>query len=97
MTTVAIDSNLLNELFDNQKNLDAIFNDDFFLDGPMIAGDSASESSTLEDDLNFNSSIDISPNPVNKSFLRDNRLIFSLLVPVILEVAAIVYGISYFL
>ncbi len=97
MTTVAIDSNLLNELFDNQKNLDAIFNDDFFFDAPMITGDSISESSTLEDELDFNSSKDISSNSVNKSFLRDRRLIVTLLVPVILEIAAIAYGISYFM
>jgi len=96
MATAAIDANMLNELFDNQKNLDDIFNDDFFLDGPMITGDVSSETSILKEELEFNSNKDMSFNSVNKYFLKDRRLIITLLVPVILEVAAIFFCISYF-
>lgn len=96
MTTVAIDSDMLSELFDNQKNLDDIFNDDFFLNGPMITGDNVSETSTLKDDIDILYNNDMSSNFENKHFLQNNRRIFNLLAPVILEVTVIAYCISYF-
>jgi hypothetical protein len=96
MATVAIDIDILNELFDNQKNLDDILNDDFFLESSILVEDQASETSDLKDDLDIQFNKDISFNSESKYFLQGSRRIFRLLVPVILEVAVIFYCVSYF-
>ena len=93
MATAAIDLDMLNELFDNQKNLDDILNEDFFLDSSILVDDEESETSTLKD-IQFNK--DMLSNSENKYFLQDGRRIIKLLVPVILEIAIISYGITYF-
>jgi len=96
MATAAIDLDMLNELFDNQKNLDDILNEDFFLDSSIVVDDQASETSTFNDNLEFQFNNDISSISENKYFLQDARRIIGLLVPVILEVAVISYCIVYF-
>ncbi len=92
MATVAIDLDMLNELFVNQKNLDDIFNDDFFLDSSMSIEDHSSETSTSKDYLDIQFNKHMSSNSENTYY----RYIIKLIVPVILEVTAISYGIMYF-
>lgn len=92
MSTTAIDIDMLNELFDNQKNLDDIFNEDFFLDSSMTITDDTHETSTPEE--NFDE--DVSSNPKSKYLSQGSQRMVNLLVPIILEVAVISYCIMYF-
>jgi len=96
MTTVAIDIEMLNELFDKQKNLDDILNEDFFLDSSILPDDQASETSALKDNLNTELNKDMSSDSENKYFFQNSPRIIRLLVPILLEVAAISYCITYF-
>ncbi len=94
MSTNTIDLDQLNALFENQKRLDAafdsIFDDDSFL-SELKTLDTAqpskvkSRSATLKEDR-FNDNMADSG---SWSILR-------ILIPVALEIVAIIYGISYF-
>lgn len=95
MTTAAIDVDMLNQLFDNQKNLDDIFNEDFLFD-PIITDDYESESSDQEDDLDIYSYKDMRSNSMNKPITLDYRRAINLFLPIILEVAIIASCIKYF-
>ena len=75
MATAAIDLDMLNELFDNQKNLDDILNEDFFLDSSILVDDEESETSTLKDNLDIQFNKDMLSNSENKYFLQDGRRI----------------------
>lgn len=96
MGTTAIDIDMLNELFDNQKNLDDIFNEDFFLDSSMTITGDTHDTSTPEESFDINFNENVSSNPKNKYLSHGNQRIVNLLVPVILEVAVISYCIMYF-
>lgn len=96
MGTTAIDIDMLNELFDNQKNLDDIFNEDFFLDSSMTITGDTHDTSTPEESFDINFNENVSSNPKNKYLSQGNQRIVNLLVPVILEVAVISYCIMYF-
>jgi hypothetical protein len=96
MGTVAIDIDMLNELFDKQKNLDDILNEDFFLDSSILIDDKASETIPLKDNLDIEFNKEMSSGSENKYFFQNSPRIIRLIVPIILEVAVISYCITYF-
>jgi hypothetical protein len=89
MTTAAIDTDLLNELFDQQKKLDDIFNsmfdDDFFLDEKP----SKSNQQQTNKNLSFNTT--------NNSLVQKNHGIAHTIIPVVIEIAIISYCIINFI
>ncbi len=95
MATTAIDLDMLNELFDKQKSLDDIFNEDFFLEGSMLFDDQVSETSNMQESQDFLSNDDLSFNTENKFILQKSRSVIYFIVPLIMEVAVISYGIFY--
>ncbi len=82
MTAAAIDVNILNDLFDNQKKLDDVF-DSLFDDDSFITLD---ESTPIIE--SYSSFDDIVP--------QKSRSLTSLVIPIALEIVAIYYGILYF-
>ena len=96
MTSVAIDVNMLNELFDNQKNLDDIFNDDFIFDSLSFVDEYESETDIVSDDLETHFNKDTSSNSEKKYFLQNYKRAFSVYMPVVLEIVVISYCIAYF-
>ena len=104
MTTVAVDLDVLNELFDNQKKLDDVF--DSMFDEDPFSGSSTSFSDHAEPgastqkggqgSVSFDPNEDLPYYSDDKLFEQKNRSIFSLVAPVAVEVAAIYYGFSYF-
>jgi len=100
MTADAIDLDMLDKLFDNQKNLDNIFSS-IFDDEPVSASSQPSDEpifdgGSWENDQGFhfdeNASFD-----TDETYVREKRNIAYSIVPVVLEIVAIYYGISYFL
>ncbi len=89
MTTAAIDVDLLNELFDNQKKLDDVFNsmfdDDFFLD----------EKPPKSNQQQINKSLLL--NTANDSLIKEPHGIAHVIIPVVIEVAVISYCIINFI
>ncbi len=96
MTSVAIDVNMLNELFDNQKNLDDIFNDDFIFDSSSFIDEYAYETDIISDDVENHLNKDTSSNSEQKYFLQNYRRAISVYMPVVLEIVVISYCIAYF-
>ena len=102
MATVAVDLDLLNELFDNQKKLDNVL-DSMFDEAPLLSSsksvsDHAPEVSAQkggQDLVGFNSNEDMSFNFEDESVDQNNRKIIYY-VAVAAEVSAIAYGLSYF-
>ena len=100
MTAEAIDLNMLNKLFDNQKNLDdvfsSIFDDDPNIYSPQPSDEPIFDGGSWENDQDFhfneNASFD-----TDETYVREKRNIAYSIVPVVLEIVAIYYGISYFL
>lgn len=92
MAGSAIDLDMLDELLDNQKRLDDIFNDDFFLDSSF----EAYEETPIEDIFNTDSENDMPSNAEKKNFIQDSRHIFNLVAPLVLEIAVISYFVVYF-
>ena len=97
MTTVAIDSDTLNILFDNQKKLDDIF-DSMFDEDLLISSstsfndkavDNAQNKNHCSEDLSFNSDDD-------ELFVKKRRSVISLVTPVVMEIALIYYAIMLF-
>jgi len=91
MTTAAIDINTLNDLFDNQQKLDdvfdSIFDEDPFLDS---SPSNASQNSYAVDNdyAYFNDKVD------NQTTTQSTM---QLIMPVVLEIAVLYYGIAYLL
>lgn len=94
MAGSAIDLDMLNELLDNQKQLDDIFSDDFFLDNSLSF--EAYEETPIEDIFKTDSENDMPSNTDKKNFIQDSRHIFNLVAPLVLEISVISYFIVYF-
>lgn len=92
MTTAAIDVDLLNELFDNQKKLDDVFNsmfdDDSFLSSPASAKSSSRQAKQYDEDFSLSAQNSLGANKTNN--------ITHVVLPVALEIAIISYCIMYF-
>lgn len=101
MTTVSIDVDVLDNLFENQKKLDDIFDsmfdDDFSASSSISLNnkptankrESTSHTDMYSDDF-WATSTDDNTNVQQKTNLA------SFLIPMVLEIAAIYYGIVYF-
>ncbi len=94
MTTAAIDIDTLNNLFDNQKKLDDIFNSMFDNDDTLIDSSVSHKAQTVE--LNAQVYDEITLNFDNDLYEPQKRNIVYLIFPVVLEIAALYYGIAYF-
>ena len=95
MTVATIDLDTLNNLFDNQKKLDDMFD-------LMFDEDPLSNSSTSFNDKAFGNAQNISYNREELSFnpeddfVQKKRSAIGFVMPVVMEIAAIYYGIFYF-
>ena len=92
MTTAAIDLNTLNELLDNQKKLDAVFNsifdDDSFLDSTVALNKPAPRRSTHRSARAGYAEANV--------LVQKSRSTAHMLMPVLLEIAVIYYCIMNF-
>ncbi len=95
-STLQIDMDVLDELFNNQKKLDDIllFDDDFLF---------GSSSSASKNDLNNSQAIDTFGSSDDLIFSSDDnildvksRSLTKIIAPVVLELVALYYGITYF-
>lgn len=101
MNSTTIDASALNSLFDKQKKLDDIFSsmfeeDEFnFINNSVSNNDQVIESSSWDDDKSpYNE--DLSINSRNDTLEQKKQSIIHIALPLVLEIAAIYYAISYF-
>lgn len=102
MTATAIDVKTLNELFDNQKKLDDLFGS-FFDDEFLLSASSYDEPSPRKYAQKshqarhsvVNSSAKLSVNTEDEITFK-SKSILSLIIPVLVEIVIIYYGIIYF-
>ncbi|NOQ16573.1 MAG: hypothetical protein GQ581_05900 [Methyloprofundus sp.] len=98
MNTAAIDLDMLNELFENQKKLDAAFNlsfdDDFFLDSLTLAD--KPKASNRQNTQNFNANKKMAFKIEGCAATQKTRGLAYIVVPVAVEIAAISYSIIHF-
>jgi hypothetical protein len=101
MSAEAIDLDMLNKLFDNQKNLDNVFSS-IFDDEPVISTTSLPSDELIfdggswDDDKGFNFNNSASFNTDEAYSQKKNNLPIAI-ISVVLEIVAIYLGISYFL
>jgi len=97
--TTAIDINTLDSLFDNQKKLDDIFNSIFDddLDSEFSIDIHASQSYEQKSSLDIHTIDDYSFNTGNEVLIQKKQNIPYFIIPVVLEIAALYYGIMYFM
>ena len=98
MSTVAIDSNVLNNLFDNQKKLDDLFDSVFDDDNYFISSVSSSPSENLYAVSSTTRSFAAKQSRVSESLLtiKEQHPYFFVL-PVMLEIAAIYFVVTHLL
>jgi hypothetical protein len=100
MTTVAIDIDVLNELFDNQKKLDDIFSsffdDDSILSSSVSYSDHAIGNSGQQGSEDIISYEDYSFDSGDNIFAEKKSSIFTIIMPVVVEIIVVSYCISYF-
>ncbi|MDF1582384.1 MAG: hypothetical protein RQ733_08380 [Methyloprofundus sp.] len=94
MTAAAIDLDVLNELFDNQKKLDDIFGSLF--DDDSFLNVSSYDEPTPRSSEKKSSQVSYSEDDYADEFTQGSRSILSLVMPVVMEIAVIYYGIMYF-
>lgn len=96
MNAVAIDTNMMNSLFDNQKKVDELF-DSIFDDDNFFIGTSSSSSQAESRRSTFDveSKVSFDDEKVKDSLLaiRTHNPVY-LILPVVLEIAAIYYFVS---
>ena len=96
MNTVAIDTNMINSLFDNQKKVDELFDsifddDNFFIRGSSYSSQTESYGSTFD----LESQASYKGGSVKESFLAiSNRNPYYFVLPIVLEIAAIYFFIA---
>ena len=93
MSTIAIDRNTLNELFDNQKKMDDLFDtvfddDNFFIHSSSSIFESESHNDIFEDEGKLFS---VEENDDESVLATTKHNSFYFLFPVMLEIAAIYY------
>lgn len=95
MTSAAIDIDTLNNLFDNQKKLDDLF--DLMFDEDALNNSSTSPNIASGNTQKISSyhSEELSFSPEDDSFVQNNRSTIGFIMPVVLEIAAIYYGIMF--
>jgi len=95
MTAAAIDTNVLNELFDNQKRLDDAF-DSMFDDSAFLSSLSDDLSSSVLPKNNSNDTYSNNDWLVNTEDEPKSKSLAAIILPLVIEVAAIYYLASYF-
>jgi len=95
MTAAAIDLDTLNELFDNQKKLDDVFGS-LFDDDSCLSASSYDEPTPRRSDQKDNQATTYSKDNFADEFTQESRSTLSLVMPVVLEIAVIYYGVMYF-
>lgn len=99
MTTAAIDVNTLNELFENQSKLDDIF-DSFFDDDSLLSssvtknGHASAGAFGNDQDLDFNDDLLFFP---DDNLDQQQRSMFGIAAPIVIEIVALYFTISYFI
>ncbi len=99
--TTAIDAGALNSLFDKQKKLDDIFSSMFEEDEFNFINSSVSESELLIESSSWDDdkpslTEDLSINSWSDTLEHKKQNIVHVALPLVLEIAAIYYAISYF-
>jgi len=93
---ITIDINALNDLLDNQKKLDDVFNS-IFDEDPFVDSTAVLNNSTFGGSQDFYSNDeDILFNNKNKQTGQTERSTVSFIMPIVLEIAVLYYGILYF-
>mgnify|MGYP000565371958 CR=1 FL=1 len=91
MITAAIDTNILNDLLDNQKKLDDVF-DSIFDEDPFLDSSPTSAEYAVFDDNEY-----ASFNDSDKADVRSKQSIVTFILSVVLEIAVLYYGITFLL
>lgn len=90
MSAVAIDSNALNGLFDNQRKLDDLFDSIFDDDNYFISSVSSSQSENPYTVSSARRSITPKQSPIRESLLTiKEQCPYFFVLPIVLEIAAI--------
>jgi len=96
MSAAAIDTNVLNSLFDNQKRLDDVFDsifddDNYFIISSVCSTLSENHCSTYNPDRSHTPK----PNPVRDSLLTiKEQCPYFFMLPIVLEIAAIYFVVT---
>jgi len=99
MTAAAIDVDTLNNLFDNQKKLDDIFNsifdnEDTFMSSSVSSNNQSQHSvQASSQDVFYQEEFTLEFD--NEVYVPQKRNVIYMVLPVVLEVAAIYYGIMH--
>ncbi len=98
MAAEAIDLDMLNKLFDTQKNLDDVFSS--ILDDDPVQYSSQTIDENTSDAGSWESSEDFSFNEyasykADNAYEKEKSSIAYFVIPLVLEIAAIYYGMSY--
>jgi len=87
----AIDTNTLNDLLDNQKKLDDVFNSIFdeapFLDSSPISAEYAVFDDNEYESFNYSDKVNV----------QSRQRTINIVLPVLLEIAVLYYGITFLL
>ena len=96
MVAAAIDLDTLNNLFDNQKKLDdafdLMFNEDLLISSSVSLNDKAYGNTQKKKHYSEELSFD----PEGDFFVQNERSAIGFVIPVVLEIAVIYYGIMLF-
>ncbi len=94
-STLQIDLDVLDELFNNQKKLDemALFDDEFLFGGSSTPSQKTQNNSPRLDTFGSTDDFSYSDNDITDV---QSRSMTRFIAPVILEMAALYYGITYF-
>lgn len=97
MSTAAIDTHVLNSLFDNQQRLEDVFNSIFDDDSYFIGSDYSTAAGTASSADAPSRSCPSKPNRVSDSWQTFNKRYHRFyLLPVVLEIAAIYWIVAHF-
>lgn len=97
MTAAAIDSDTLNILFDNQKKLDDIFDSMFDEDLLLNSSTSFNDKASGNDQKISHYSEELSFKPDDEFFLKKETNAIAFVMPVVMEIVVIYYGIILFI
>lgn len=93
MNTIAIDSNALNGLFDNQKKLDDLF-DSIFDDTNYFIKGSSSQAESRNTTYDVKSRAPSCSGNVNKSLFTIRHTPFFYVLPIVLEIALFYFAVT---
>jgi len=98
-TAAAIDLDMLNELFENQKRLDDMFSSIFDDEDPFLTSTKSNSQETTEDryqKIRSKENLLLNANTKGGFFTQKNRYITHFIMPLLIEIIIIYYSIMYF-